>query len=124
MSSAEPEDEPSEVDDELVAAATRFDEWLTGRGWTFDTEFSAEGLASWFYGPSATEFDEENLEPVTRIWFTIVGADDDFPDRVGAVLVGAGADDRAVYSVSPDAIFDHIDAIEAYRPGGRLPVLN
>jgi len=119
-----PEDGIPAEDVELVETATKFDEWITARGWTFDSDFSAGGLASWLYGPSAIEFDDEQYEPVTRIWFTVGDAYDDFPEQVNAALVGTGGADGALYAVGPDRVLEHIDAIEAYRPGDVVPVLD
>ncbi|GAY18243.1 hypothetical protein [Mycobacterium sp. shizuoka-1] len=113
-----------DVDVELAQAVETFDEWLTSRGWTFDAEFSTETLISWFYEPSAAEVVDDRFEPVTRIWITAAGADDDFPERVTAVLVGTdGAGQGALYTVAPEVLLAHIDAVETYRPGAAVPVL-
>ena len=108
-----------------MAAVSKFEDWITERGWTFDLEFSTRGLASWYYEPSATEFDDENYEVVTRVWFTVGEyRDEDFPNLLSAVLVGAGGEnDGALYTVTPDQFIAQIEAIEAYRPGDPAPVL-
>ena len=117
-----PDDEYDVETVELVQAAAVFDEWLTRRGWTFDTDFSLEGLASWIYPPSISEFDDELIEPVTRVWFKAVGDDDDFPEQVSFALVGAaGADD--IHRITPDVLLEHVETIEAYRAGEAAPVL-
>jgi hypothetical protein len=116
-------DENEDGTAELEQAVETFNEWVTSRGWTFDTDFTGDGLASWYFGPSATHFDDERLEPVTRIWFTLVGDDDDFPNRVSAVLVGTGEDSGATYAAAPEVLLEHIDAIETYRAGDAVPVL-
>ena len=116
-------DEFADEPDELEQAVETFDEWLTLRGWTFDTDFTGAGLASWYFGASAAEFDDERLEPVTRVWFKLAGGDDDFPNAVSAVLVGTGEDSGATYMVTPEVLLEHIDAIEAYRDGDAAPVL-
>ncbi|AQT78481.1 hypothetical protein B1R94_03330 [Mycolicibacterium litorale] len=114
-----------DFDDELGQAVETFDQWLISRGWTFDTDFSNETLLSWFYPPSATDFSDERCEPVTRIWITFAGADDDFPERVTAVLAGtAGEDHGQLYSVAPETLLAHIEEIEAYRHGSAVPVLS
>lgn len=105
---------------ELVQAATVFDEWIAQRGWTFDTDFSLEGLASWIYPPSVTEFDDEAMEPATRVWFTTSGDEDDFPERVSFALVGAAGEDD-IRRVGPDVLIEHIAAIETYRDGDAPP---
>ena len=113
-----------DVDVELAQAVETFDQWLTSRGWTFDAEFSTETLISWFYEPSAAAVVDDAHEPVTRIWITASGADDDFPERVRAILVGtAGEDKGEMYTVEPEVLLEHIEAIETYRPGAAIPVL-
>lgn len=113
-----------DVDVELAQAVETFDEWLTTRGWTFDAEFSTDTLISWFYEPSAAAVADEGYEPVTRIWITASGEDDDFPEGVKAVLVGTGGeDDGKLYTVAPEVLLAHIDSIETYRPGDVVPVL-
>ncbi|MCX2932722.1 hypothetical protein ORI20_20835 [Mycobacterium sp. CVI_P3] len=113
-----------DVDVELAQAVETFDEWLTSRGWTFDAEFSTETLISWFYEPSAAPVVDEGYEPVTRVWITSAGGDDDFPERVNAVLVGTGGEDEgALYTVEPEVLLAHIEAVERYRPGDAVPVL-
>jgi hypothetical protein len=116
-------DETEDGTAELEQAVETFNEWVTSRGWTFDTDFTGDGLASWYYGPSATEFDDERLEPVTRIWFKLVGDDDDFPATVSAALVGTGEDTGATYAVAPEVLLERIGAIETYRAGDAVPVL-
>ena len=113
-----------DVDVELAQAVQTFDEWLTSRGWTFDAEFSTETLISWFYEPSAAAVAGEGYEPVTRIWITASGEDDDFPERVNAVLVGTGGKDEGqLYTVEPEVLLAGIEALEGYRPGAAVPVL-
>lgn len=108
---------------ELEKAVEAFDGWLVDRGWAFDEEFSTETMLSWFFAPSAAEFADEQFEPVTRIWITSSGGDDDFPDRATAVLVGTGGDQGQLYTVEPEALMRNIGPIEDYRPGGAVPVL-
>jgi hypothetical protein len=116
--------EGDDVDVELAQAVETFDEWLTSRGWTFDAEFSTETLISWFYEPSAAAVVDERYEPVTRIWITSSGEDDDFPERVMAVLVGTGGEDEGkLYTVEPEILLAHIESVETYRPGAVVPVL-
>ncbi len=112
-----------DVDVELAQAVETFDEWLTTRGWTFDAEFSTDTLISWFFEPSAAAVADERYEPVTRIWITASGEDDDFPEGVKAVLVGTGEDQGALYTVAPEVLLAHIDSVESYRPGDTTPVL-
>lgn len=113
-----------DVDVELAQAVETFDAWLTSRGWTFDAEFSTNTLISWFFEPSAVDVPDEIHEPVTRIWITASGEDDDFPERATAILVGtAGEEQGALYTVEPEVLLAHIESIEAYRLGDDVPVL-
>lgn len=105
---------------ELLAAAEKFDEFLVSRGWTFDEANTAEGLASWFYEPSAID-DEGDAEPVTRVFFTMTGGEDDFPHAVHAVLVGSGEDD-GVFTLSPELLVERVAELESYRPGDPEPL--
>lgn len=102
-------------DDPISAAVAEIDEWLASRGWLLD-EDNSEDLVSWFHPPSAAEFDDGDLEPVTRVWLTVVEDDDAVTLEFGAVLVGSGADDDT-YLLDPDTLADDIAALEAYRPG-------
>lgn len=124
-------------DPALIEAVSTFEDWITERGWTFDLDFSAKGLASWYFEPSAAESEgdqDDTHEPdthevVTRVWFTVgENREEDFPNRVNAVLVGTGGSDGAitgaVYAVTPDQLIDRIEAIENYRPGDSVPVLS
>jgi hypothetical protein len=120
----EVKDALDDVDVELAQAVETFDEWLVTRGWTFDAEFSTETLISWFYEPSAAAVVDDEHEPVTRIWITASGADDDFPERVTAILVGtAGEGEGKLYTVEPEVLLAHIESVETYRPGDAVPVL-
>lgn len=108
--------------DAITEAVADIDEWISGRGWLLDTENAAD-LLSWVYPPSAAEFDDENLEPVTRIWITVDEDDDEVVLEFGGVLVGSGEDDDA-YLLDPDRLADHVAALEAYRPGLPRPELD
>lgn len=107
---------------QLLSAAEKFDEWLCGRGWTFDEENTAEGLATWVYEPSAIDV-AGDAEPVTRVWFTVTGGEDDFPHAVHAVLVGSD-EDGGVYTLSPDLLVERVAGLEAYRPGDPEPLVD
>ena len=109
-------------DTALLSAAQEFDEWIVSRGWTFDEENSAEGLVTWYYEPSASDIDGED-EPVTRVWFTVNGGEDDFPRVVNAVLVGSGEDD-GIFMLSPHLLAERVAELEAYRPGDPQPLID
>ncbi len=116
-------DSLEDVDVELAQAVETFDQWLTSRGWTFDDAFATDTMISWFFEPSAAAVTDDRYEPVTRIWITASGEDDDFPDGVRAVLVGTGEGQGSVYAVEPEVLLAHIESVEAYRPGDAVPVL-
>lgn len=107
---------------QLLSAAEKFDEFLVSRGWTFDEENVAEGLATWFFEPSADGVEVAGeAEPVTRVWFTVTGGEDDFPHAVHAVLVGSCEDD-GYFTLSPDLLVQKVAEVEAYRPGDPEPL--
>ena len=109
--------------DEIGEAVAAVDDWITGRGWVLDTDNAGDHLVSWFYPPSAAEFDDDHREPVTRIWIVVEEDDGELVLTFGAALVGADNGD-GVYLLDPQTLPDDIGAIEAYRPGLPLPVLD
>lgn len=113
--------------EQVAAAAKRFDAWITSRGWIIDADNATDEVVSWVYPPSAADVSPD-AEPVTRVWIAIVGEEDDFPRRVSAAVVGTdGHGDGhgdGHYVLSPDALVDRIETLEAYRAGGELPVLD
>ena len=108
--------------DEITEAVAGIDEWITARGWVLDVENSAD-LVSWVYPPSAAEFDDEEREPVTRVWITVTEDDEEVVLEFGAALAGFGADDD-LYALDPDALADGIAALESYRTGSPRPELH
>jgi hypothetical protein len=111
---------PDQVLDDLVATQAAiatdleaFDQRITERGWTFDEDESDEEFAFWFYEPSAADVDDDELAPVTTVWMS---ADE---DATVVHLLFVGNPDE--YEFAPDELFDHLDRIEAYRVGDRLP---
>ncbi len=113
------EDRLDGVDEALAA----IDEWITGRGWVLDTDNAGDQLVSWVYPPSAAQFDDSRLEPVTRIWITLLEEPDKVVLECGALLVGFGADDEP-YVLDPDSMAEDIVAVESYRPGLTRPALS
>lgn len=95
---------------DLADHLEQFDERVTQRGWVFDDETSREESLAWFYPPSGTDSDGD--VPLTTMW--IAAAD---PDWVYLLLIGT----TDGYRFDPDALFEHLDAIEAYRIGDPLP---
>jgi len=111
---------PDNVLDDLVtsqaAIATDlevFDQRITARGWIFDEDESDEDFVFWSYEPSGSDVDDDEAAPVTTIWMS---ADED-AEIAHVVFVGT-ADD---YQFELMELFDHLDAIEAYRAGGVPP---
>ena len=84
---------------------------LLKRGWDFDDELSDDELAIWYFAPSQAEIDDESTQAVTGICLT--AAED--AEIVHLMFVGTVDDIR----LTPDELFENIDAIEAYRVGER-----
>ena len=108
--------------DTIDAAIVQIDDWLAPRGWVLDTAHDA-GVVSWSYPPSAAQFDDEELEPVTRIWIALDEDDDEVVLEFGSLLVGFGTGDDPCL-LDPEHLADGVAALEAYRPGLPRPVLN
>ncbi len=102
-------------------AVADIDEWITARGWALDAG-NSHNVVSWVFPPSAATFDDEDREPVTRVWITLVEDDDEVVLEFGAALVGA-CDDDGVYVLDPDSLADDLAALEAYREGSSRPEL-
>lgn len=111
----------SDEDDPVTEAVADLDDWLTERGWVLDDGTTAN-LVSWVYPPSAGEFDDDSVEPVTRVWITVTENVDEVMLEFGAVLVGSGGGDDA-YVLAPETLADDVPALEAYRPGLACPEL-
>lgn len=107
--------------DGIDEAVADIDEWMTQRNWVLDTDNTE--VISWFYPASAMQFDDEDVEQVTRVWIALDEDDDELVIEFGALLVGFGADDEP-YVLDPDRLEGHIAELEAYRPGLPRPVLN
>ena len=100
-------------DIELAATLEQFDERITQRGWEFDDRASDDESALWSFPASQADVGGEDVVAETTILMT---ADDD-GDVVHVIFVGT-ADD---YQFDLDELFDHLDAIEAYRLGDTPP---
>lgn len=111
--------------DEIGEAIGTLDAWLSGRGWVLDAENTADHVVSWVYPPSAGDVDDDDAEPVTRIWI-VVDEDDEALELVfGATLVGTGsADDDGPLLLDPETLPDDIGVLESYRVGQPVPVLD
>ena len=60
---------------------------------------------------------------MTRIWIVVEQDDDELELAFGAAVVGA-ADGDGGYLLDPQTLPDDIGALESYRPGLPLPVLD
>ncbi|MGX9789374.1 hypothetical protein [Mycobacterium sp. MMS18-G62] len=111
---------PDNVLDELVSTQATiatdleaFDQRITERGWTFDEDESDEDFVFWYYEPSGAQVAGDEVAPVTTVWMS---ADED-AQIVHVMFVGTTDDGE----FTPDALFEHIEAIEAYRVGDPVP---
>jgi hypothetical protein len=111
---------PDNVLDELVATQAAIatdlealDQRITQRGWTFDEAESDEDFVFWFYEPSGIDIDKDEVAPVTTIWMS--AAED--AEIVHLMLAGSAEDSEFI----PEELFEHLDAIEAYRVGDPPP---
>lgn len=107
--------------DPVAEALADIDDRMAERGWVLD-DSNSDRLLSWVYPPSAGEFDDEDREPVSRIWITIEENDDAVVLEFGATLVGDGSE-AETYVLDPDSLDDDVAALEAYRPGLPRPEL-
>lgn len=107
---------------EVVADLEDFDARLTERGWQFNEDPDdpddpdVNVGAVWFWPPSFAEGDDPDLVSATVV--ALVEAEGGGIAHV--VFVGT-ADD---YQFGLDELFDHIDAIEAYRIGAPPPIFD
>jgi len=90
-----------------------FDARITERGWTFDEDESDEDFVFWFYEPSATEVEGDEIAPVTTIWMS---ADED-AEIVHLMLAGSAESSE----FTPDEFVGHAEVIEAFRAGDPQP---
>jgi hypothetical protein len=95
---------------ELADVLERLDELVTQRGWTLDDENSDERDVAWVYEPAPSATDDC---PPTTIWIT----GEDNGEFVYLLLTGT----TEGYRFEPDALLEHLDAIEAYRDGDPPP---
>ena len=111
---------PAGVLDELEIAADleAFDARLTERDWVFAEDVDDETGVVWFWPPSEVEDtkvgDTDEAVNVTVILLT----PDDGGEIAHVVFAGMSED----YQFNLDELFEHIEAIEAYRIGDPVPV--
>ena len=103
-------------DFELADVLERFDESVTQRGWVFSEEFSDEESALWFWPPSMVETTGDEVTPITTI---VMFAEHD-AEIASVMFVGTNEG----HPFRTGELFDHLDAIEAYRLGDPRPEFN
>jgi hypothetical protein len=108
---------PADVAEQLAIAADleAFDTSLTERGWHFSEDADDEAGVFWVWPPSAADVDHEGESADATV---ILLTPDDGGEIAHVVLVGTSDD----YQFGLEELFDHVDAIEAYRIGDPVPV--
>ncbi len=99
-------------DVDLAEYLEHFHELVTLRGWTYDDENSTDDNLAWFYEPSVGQ----GAGKYTTIW---ISASDD-AEFVWLLLT----DTADGYRFEPEALVEHLDAIESYRAGDPLPAFD
>ncbi|PRC47449.1 hypothetical protein C6A85_84900 [Mycobacterium sp. ITM-2017-0098] len=106
---------PDEVAEQLAIAADleAFDATLTERGWQFSED--DEAGVFWVWPASAADVDHDAERADATV---ILLTPDDGGEIAHVVLVGSSDD----YQFNLDELFEHVEAIEAYRIGDPAPV--
>lgn len=106
---------PDDIAEQLAIAADleAFDAKLTERGWQFSED--DEAGAFWVWPASAADVDHDAERADATV---ILLTPDDGGEIAHVVLVGSSDD----YQFNLDELFDHVEAIEAYRIGDPAPV--
>ncbi len=99
---------------EIATALEEFDAQLTERGWRFSDDPDDEHGAIWFWPPSYID----DVDPDEVVNATVVVL---VPDDGGEIAHVIFAGDQENYEFELDELFDHLDAIEAYRLGDPPP---
>ena len=105
---------PSDALEKIEAAAEleTFDFQLTERGWVFPEDDDAGVL--WIWPDSAADVDHDaGTADATVIMLS--------PEEDGQIAHVVFVGDDADYQFNLDELFEHIDAIEAYRMGDPIP---
>jgi hypothetical protein len=101
---------------DIAAELADFDARLTERGWRFSDDPNEDHGAIWFWPPS--HIDEADPDEVVNATVVVL-VPDDGGEIAHVILAGAQED----YQFDLDELFEHLDAIEAYRLGGPPPEL-
>jgi hypothetical protein len=106
---------PAHVAEQLQIAADLegFDSRLTDRGWEYSED--DEAGVFWVWRDSVADVDHE----AERADATVVLLTPDDGGEVAHVILVGTSDD---YQFGLDELFEHIDAIEAYRLGDPIPL--
>lgn len=99
---------------EIAAELEDFDVRLTERGWEFSEDVDDETGAAWYWPPSAADVDDE--DEVVNVTVVMLSPQDG-GEIAHVVFVGTLED----YQFNLAELFDHLDAIEAYRLGDPMP---
>lgn len=97
---------------EIAAELEEFDAQLTERGWVFSDD-PDEGVF-WVWPPSVADVDDE----AERADATVVMLTPEDDGEIAHVVFVGTADD---YQFNLEELFEHIEAIEAYRIGDPIP---
>lgn len=98
---------------EIAAELEDFDARLTERGWSFSDD--PDDGVFWIWPPSVADVDHD----AERADATVVMLTPEDDGEIAHVVFVGTADD---YQFNLEELFDHIDAIEAYRIGDPPPV--
>lgn len=102
---------------DIASELEDFDARLTERGWEFSEEADDATGVVWYWPPSEADVDDEDeAVNVTVILLT----PEDGGEIAHVVFVGTSDD----YQFDLEELFDHLDAIEAYRFGGPVPAFS
>ena len=96
-----------------------FDARLIERGWEFSEEADDETGVVWFWPPSAADVDDANEGDDEAVNVTVILLTPDDGGEIAHVVFVGTADD---YQFGLEELFDHVEAIEAYRLGDPTPV--
>lgn len=99
---------------EIASELEDFDARMTARGWAISEDAEDESGVAWYWPPSVSEVEDDSEQvPATVVLLT----PEDGGEIAHVVFAGTSAD----YQFGLEELFEHIDAVEAYRMGEPLP---